>query len=428
MTNISGAGLKERLQFDYDWQGRRIRKQVWTNWDATTPAPVLSERYIYDGWNLIAILDGTANTVKKSFVWGTDLSGSQQGAGGVGGLLMANLGTSTNFVCHDGNGNVTTLIDAATTNVNAQYEYAPFGEVIRATGPQATNNPFLFSTKFYDWETELNYFGYRYYNSIPGRFINRDPIEEQGGLNLYGFVGNNPIGYVDTDGRCAIPIEVGAVIVGAVIIAGGIDAWLNSPAGQRWMQNMGLSLQQAWDILTKLLPTQIPLPNPVPIAPRPPTRVDPGQTAEPTPSPIPLPIFPFSGTSKQQSCSCKFRRVPPKGGDANHNRYAASLQGGVSMDLLVDPQDGSPTVTYDAGTPYDKPIAVYEAKTGHEFMNGGKVNPKVIEDRGAQFAREATVANKCNVSFIIAVDNSAGRMGLKRYFPTYDIRYIPFNP
>src|SRR5699024_9180942 len=54
-------------------------------------------------------------------------------------------------------------------------------------------NPFGFSTKYRDEETELYYYGYKYYTPSMGWFLNRDPIEEQGGLNLYGFVTNDPV-------------------------------------------------------------------------------------------------------------------------------------------------------------------------------------------------------------------------------------------
>ena len=77
----------------------------------------------------------------------------------------------------------------------------PFGEVLRATGPMAKANPFRFSTKYQDDETDLLYYGYRYYSASTGRWASRDPIEEAGGVNLYGFVKNNPTSYVDTDGR-----------------------------------------------------------------------------------------------------------------------------------------------------------------------------------------------------------------------------------
>jgi RHS repeat-associated protein len=56
----------------------------------------------------------------------------------------------------------------------------PFGEVLRATGSMAKANPFRFSTKYQDDETDLLYYGYRYYNASTGRWLTRDPIEEHG--------------------------------------------------------------------------------------------------------------------------------------------------------------------------------------------------------------------------------------------------------
>ena len=66
---------------------------------------------------------------------------------------------------------------------SAQYEYGPFGEVIRSTGTSATSNPFRFSTKYQDDESELLYYGYRFYNAATGRWLSRDPIQERGGRN-----------------------------------------------------------------------------------------------------------------------------------------------------------------------------------------------------------------------------------------------------
>ena len=86
-----------------------------------------------------------------------------------------------------------------------QHEYGPFGEVVRATGPMAKANHFRLSTKYQDDETDLLYYGYRYYSASTGRWLSRDPIEEQGGLLLYGFVANNPVNYVDPTGQ--IPLD-----------------------------------------------------------------------------------------------------------------------------------------------------------------------------------------------------------------------------
>jgi RHS repeat-associated protein len=208
MTNLAGApaGSQCSLSFAYDYMGRRIQKVVSPNSGAS-----YTNRFVYDGWNVVAILDG-ANNLLYSFTWGADLSGSMQGAGGVGGAISmtvysgANAGTY--FYCYDGNGNVAALVNAANGNVAAQYEYGPFGEVIRATGLMAKVNPFMFSTKFYDWETGLYYYPYRYYNPSTGRWLSRDPIAEKGGLNLYGFIHNAPINDVDSLGLLVGQVSV----------------------------------------------------------------------------------------------------------------------------------------------------------------------------------------------------------------------------
>ena len=81
----------------------------------------------------------------------------------------------------------------------------PFGEVLRATGPMATANPFRFSTKFQDDETGLLYYGYRYYDPSTGRWNTKDPMNEEAGLSLYGAVGNDPVGHFDKLGLQYFP-------------------------------------------------------------------------------------------------------------------------------------------------------------------------------------------------------------------------------
>jgi len=158
-------------------------------------------RYVYEGGNLLASLN-PASSVRQAYLWGLDLSGTMQGAGGVGGLLaITDASTGSHFCTFDGNGNVTALVKADGAGLTAQYEYGPFGELLRATGPMARANPFRFSTKYQDDETDLIYYGYRYYNPSTGRWPNRDPLEERGGVNLYGFVKNDPLTKFDPDGR-----------------------------------------------------------------------------------------------------------------------------------------------------------------------------------------------------------------------------------
>jgi RHS repeat-associated protein len=188
---------KRKLEFEYDYMGRRIAKKMWV-WGAETASYQLQSvtKFVYDGWNLVAELD-SSNQLLRSYVWGQDVNGSLQGAGGIGGLLLINEGGQTSQAAHDGNGNVGVLVKASTGATSAVYDYDPFGNVIRATGEYAAKNAFKFSTKYTDLETELLYYGYRYYNSHTGRWISRDPSEETGGVNLYGMVGNNPVSFFD---------------------------------------------------------------------------------------------------------------------------------------------------------------------------------------------------------------------------------------
>ena len=73
-------------------------------------------------------------------------------------------------------------------------------------------SPFRFSTNYDDDESDLLYYGYRYYNPSTGRWLSRDPIEEQGGVNLYGYVRNNPINYGDALGLKQVLIWASAYI------------------------------------------------------------------------------------------------------------------------------------------------------------------------------------------------------------------------
>jgi RHS repeat-associated protein len=178
------ASVRRRLEFRYDGYSRRFEKKVYA-WDSVAQAYVLAEtrRFVYQGWNLIAELDG-ANVLQRSYAWANDLSGTLQGAGGVGGLvaitLHAGAFAGTYFPAYDGNGNVMALVSASDGSLAARYEYGPFGEALRATGSAASANPFRFSTKYTDDETGLLYYGYRFYNPQLGRWANRDPIEEAG--------------------------------------------------------------------------------------------------------------------------------------------------------------------------------------------------------------------------------------------------------
>ena len=191
LKTVSSNGVLLVTNF-YDAKSRRVKK---ITQEATTT-------FFYDGWNLIeeriAYTNGTTTTIR--YYWGKDLSGTLQGAAGVGGLLYLMIDGGPYIPCYDNNGNITRYLDA-NGNTVAQYTYDAFGNLISQSGPLADFFRHRFSTKYHDSETGLYYFGYRFYFPSLMRWLNRDPIEEGGGVNLYGFCGNDAVSIYDKDGK-----------------------------------------------------------------------------------------------------------------------------------------------------------------------------------------------------------------------------------
>ena len=193
---ISATVDSTTVTYTYDAQSRRIATTVGTN----------TTLVVYDAWNPIAeylTLDLQTFDLQRSYTWGLDLSGSMQGAGGVGGLLVVtdhgSLSTDHFFPTYDGNGNVSEYLDD-TGAIVAHYEYDPFGRIVVESGSQAADFAHRFSTKPVDSVTGLLYYGYRWYDPVTGRWPSRDPIGENGGINLYGFVRNNGVNMWDVLG------------------------------------------------------------------------------------------------------------------------------------------------------------------------------------------------------------------------------------
>ena len=98
----------------------------------------------------------------------------------------------------------TTALFGIRAGHRALYEYGPYGNIVRMEGNAAEDNPFRFSSEYADDELGLVYYNYRYYNPQNGRWISREPIGEIDGWNLYSFVNNRLIQYIDSLGFQAI--------------------------------------------------------------------------------------------------------------------------------------------------------------------------------------------------------------------------------
>jgi RHS repeat-associated protein len=160
---------------------------------------VVVTRYVYDGWQCLAELDGNL-AVTATYGWGLDLSGSRTGAGGVGGLLwVAHAQHGRHVYAYDGNGNVTGVTSATDGTRSAGYEYDPFGGAIRVdtTNPLAAWNEWTFSTKRIDLAGGVALYEHRGYDAATGAWLARDPKGERGGYNQFVLLAQSPILGVD---------------------------------------------------------------------------------------------------------------------------------------------------------------------------------------------------------------------------------------
>lgn len=221
--NANGDLLTDQTR-SYTWNGRSQMTAVVTgsvtethNYDALGRRIARTDAsgtiyFIHDGWNVIAEYkrQSATNILQRRYVWGQDLSGSRQGAGGVGGLVVTEevSGTTTTPYCfhYDGNGNVVEITDASGTVV-ASYRYDAYGRTLTVSGSYAATNRYRFSTKQVELASGLYYYGYRFYDPANGRWTARDPIGETDGVNVYALLLNGPIHYVDYLGLdgCSCP-------------------------------------------------------------------------------------------------------------------------------------------------------------------------------------------------------------------------------
>ena len=192
---ISATVGSDSATYQYDALGRRTKRSE------TLGGVTTNTWFLTNGWNVELEHNGSNYTTRQT--WGLDLSNTLQGAGGVGGLVMVEeLPTSgaapvPSFPTYDGNGNITAWVNASGA-VTARQRYDAFGNIVDQSGTAPSN--YGFSSKPMEKVTGLLYYGYRYYDPVTGRWPSRDPIEETGGINLYGFVGNDGIDKYDALG------------------------------------------------------------------------------------------------------------------------------------------------------------------------------------------------------------------------------------
>lgn len=141
-------------------------------------------------------------------------------------MTLLQSGTSTpSCFCytHDLMKNVSALFNEQMERC-ALYEYQPFGDLLSSEGDMAQEKKFRFSCEYIDDELGLAYYNYRYYNPMYGRWIGRDPLEEEETYNLYLHTNNSPCLFNDRLGLLAFPIIPVLLVLGRLAVRYGPKA------------------------------------------------------------------------------------------------------------------------------------------------------------------------------------------------------------
>lgn len=204
--------------YAYDGLTRRAVKET----------PLEVRHYYYSNkWQIVEERTGSSATAERQFVWGLRDADDL--------VLRDVFGAASQrlYTCRNGM-HVTAVAD----NIGAireRYGYEVFGTTVFLTpvfGMKASSS-FDWETTFsgYRWDIETGFYQVRYRYLCPtlGRWLSRDPSGERGGINLYDYVLNNPVGYIDPLGL-SIWSDIGDVVGGAAIggLAGGASGGLTT--------------------------------------------------------------------------------------------------------------------------------------------------------------------------------------------------------
>jgi len=181
MSSVTLPGSGGTVSFAYDPFGRRIKKV----------SSAGTSIFAYDGDNLIEETNSSGAIVARY---------AQQGLNIDEPLAMLRGGT-TSYYQVDGLKSVTSL--STTAGALAQtYTFDSFGKQTASSG--SLTNPFQFTGRESDSETNLYFLRARYYDPAIGRFLSEDPIGFKGGIDFYRYVRNNPVMHRDPLGLCGL--------------------------------------------------------------------------------------------------------------------------------------------------------------------------------------------------------------------------------
>ncbi len=252
-------------QYQYDALSRRIIKIA----DPALVSSVVETHYFYDGARIVEEQNAGGAT-QATYVYGNYIDEI---------LTMDRSGT---FYYHQNSLWSVEAITNSTASVVERYSYDAYGlpAVLNGAGEplspnfwgtphSALENPLMFTGRQFDEETGLYYYRARYYDSVKGRFLQRDPLPKYfSGMDLYLYVGNNPTNFLDPFGLVPFTWEMkiqnwGYVWnddMGAAVLS--IDAWCSmkgncaklEPKDIKGLDQTNFPLKAGFDIITRQIP------------------------------------------------------------------------------------------------------------------------------------------------------------------------------
>lgn len=168
-------------EYAYDPFGRRIEKKTTENGESTTT------KFFYDNQSILLDYDETG-TIGNRYIHGPNIDEP----------LAVTTGKDKYYYHADGLGSIVAMTDASGKVVQT-YEYDSFGNL--KDQMNRVKQPFTYTGREWDKETGTYHYRKRTYDPMDGRFISKDPIGFDGGINLYNYALSNPINFTDPYGE-----------------------------------------------------------------------------------------------------------------------------------------------------------------------------------------------------------------------------------